>query len=64
MNNEKYVFAQLISFLNEDKFRRIVNKYQEKTSLTKLIFNMTKNDATLMSQVYLIFNNGPILMGH
>ena len=28
MNKEKYVFAQLISFLNEDKFRRIFNKYQ------------------------------------
>ncbi|SBW03070.1 transposase (fragment) [uncultured Dysgonomonas sp.] len=28
MNKDKYVFAQLISFLNEDKFRRIVNKYQ------------------------------------
>lgn len=28
MNKEKYVFAQLISFLNEYKFRRIVNKYQ------------------------------------
>jgi transposase len=28
MNKGKYVFAQLISFLNEDKFRRIVNKYQ------------------------------------
>lgn len=28
MNKEKYVFAQFISFLNEDKFRRIVNKYQ------------------------------------
>lgn len=28
MNKEKYVFAQLISFLNEDKFRRIANKYQ------------------------------------
>lgn len=28
MNKEKYVFAQLISFLNEDKFRRIVTKYQ------------------------------------
>ena len=28
MNKEKYVFAQLISFLNEDKFRRIVKKYQ------------------------------------
>ncbi len=27
MNKEKYVFAQLISFLNEDKFRRIVRKY-------------------------------------
>lgn len=27
MNKEKYVFSQLISFLNEDKFRRIVNKY-------------------------------------
>ncbi|MBP6527024.1 MAG: IS4 family transposase, partial [Prevotella sp.] len=25
---EKYVFAQLISFLNQDKFRRIVDKYQ------------------------------------
>jgi hypothetical protein len=28
MNKEKYVFAQLVSFLNEDKFRRIVDKYQ------------------------------------
>ena len=28
MNKEKYVFAQLISFLNEDKFRRIGNKYR------------------------------------
>lgn len=28
MNKEKYVFAQLVSFLNEDKFRRIVNKYR------------------------------------
>ncbi len=28
MNKEKYVFAQLVSFLNEDKFRRIVNKYK------------------------------------
>ena len=28
MNKEKYVFAQLISFLNEDNFRRVVNKYQ------------------------------------
>ena len=28
MNKEKYVFAQLISFLNEDNFRRIVNKFQ------------------------------------
>lgn len=27
MNKEKYVFSQLISFLNEDKFRRIVGKY-------------------------------------
>ena len=27
MNKEKYVFAQRTSFLNEDKFRRIVNKY-------------------------------------
>lgn len=28
MNKEKYVFSQLLSFLNEDKFRRIVNKFQ------------------------------------
>ena len=28
MNKEKYVFAQLVSFLNEDKYRRIVDKYQ------------------------------------
>ena len=28
MNKEKYVFAQLLSFLNEDKFRRIVDKHQ------------------------------------
>ena len=31
MNKEKYVFFQLISFLNEDKFRRIVNKYHGKS---------------------------------
>lgn len=28
MNKEKYVFAQLISFLNKDKFRHIVDKYK------------------------------------
>ncbi len=28
MNKEKYVFAQLVSFLNEDKFRRSADKYQ------------------------------------
>ena len=28
MNKEKYVFAQLVSFLDEFKFRRIVEKYQ------------------------------------
>lgn len=28
MNKEKYVFAQLVSFLNQDKFRYIVIKYQ------------------------------------
>ena len=27
MNKEKYVFAQLIEFLNNDKFRRLVDKY-------------------------------------
>lgn len=27
MNKEKYVFAQLIQFLNADKFRHIVDKY-------------------------------------
>lgn len=28
MNKEKYVFAQLTSFLNENKFRHIDDKYQ------------------------------------
>ncbi len=28
MNNEKYVFAQLVQFLNDDKFRHLVDKYQ------------------------------------
>lgn len=28
MHKEKYVFAQLVEFLNNDKFRRIVAKYQ------------------------------------
>ena len=28
MHKEKYVFAQLVEFLNNDKFRRIVTKYQ------------------------------------
>ena len=28
MNKEKYEFAQLVEFLNNDKFRRIVAKYQ------------------------------------
>lgn len=27
MNNDKYVFAQLVEFLNNDKFRRVVTKY-------------------------------------
>ena len=28
MNQDKYVFAQVVEFLNEDKFRRIVAKYK------------------------------------
>ena len=28
MHKEKYVFAQLVKYLNNDKFRRIVAKYQ------------------------------------
>ena len=28
MNQDKYVFAQLVEFLNQDKFRRLVSKYQ------------------------------------
>ena len=28
MHKDKYVFAQLVEFLNNDKFRRIVAKYQ------------------------------------
>lgn len=27
MNQDKYVFAQLVGFLNNDKFRRLVDKY-------------------------------------
>lgn len=27
MNRDKYVFAQLIEFLNNDKFRKLVDKY-------------------------------------
>ena len=27
MNQEKYVFAQLVEFLNNNKFRRLVEKY-------------------------------------
>lgn len=30
MNQDKYVFAQVVEFLNEDKFRRIVAKYNGK----------------------------------
>lgn len=29
MNKEKYVFILLTSFLNEEKFRRIIDKYQD-----------------------------------
>ena len=28
MNQDKYVFAQIVEFLNQDKFRRLVSKYQ------------------------------------
>ena len=28
MNQDKYVFAQVVEFLNQDKFRRLVSKYQ------------------------------------
>ena len=27
MNKDKYVFSQLVEFLNNDKFRRLVDKY-------------------------------------
>ena len=38
MNKEKYVFAQLVSFLNEDKFRRIVDKYQGNSYVKHLTY--------------------------
>ena len=28
MNKEQYIFSQVIGFLNNDKFHRIVQKYQ------------------------------------
>ena len=27
MNQDKYVFAQLVEFLNKNKFRKLVDKY-------------------------------------
>lgn len=29
MNQDRYVFAQLVEFLNNDKFRRLVDKYND-----------------------------------
>ena len=56
MNQDKYVFAQVVEFLNQDKFRRIVTKYQGNryikhystwNQLLTLIFGQLSRSASL-----------------
>lgn len=63
MNKEKYVFAQLISFLNENKFRRIVDKYQGNRYIihffypNSLYFKLTDKNPPLNYSIILINNH-------
>ena len=64
MNKDKYVFAQLIEFLNNDKFRRLVDKYdgnkyvQHDMKLKRLtyevlqILSMSLTDKTPLGEVF------------
>lgn len=56
MYNIKYVFAQLVAFLDRSKFNRILSTFS-----TKLNFKISMTDMTLMGQTYLIFNQLPFL---
>ena len=67
VGNRKWDFLFLTNIIDISAFQvteLYMNRWQVEISLTKLIFNMTKTKATLMSQIYLIFNNVPILIRH
>lgn len=57
LNISTYEVLQILSI-------SLTNKTCLKDLFNKTIFNMTMNDSDQMDQVYLIFNNVPILMGH
>jgi hypothetical protein len=57
LNRSTYEVLQILSIT-------LTDKTHIQDSLIKLNFKMTKNVLGLMSQIYLIFNNVPILMGH
>lgn len=63
MNQIKYIFSQVIEFLNEDKFRRIVTKYDGDryikhytcwNQLLTLIFGQLSRSATLRNVVIVL----------
>ncbi|MBQ7192696.1 MAG: DUF4372 domain-containing protein [Paludibacteraceae bacterium] len=63
MNQVKYIFSQIIEFLNEDKFRRIVRKYNGDyyvkhytcwNQLLTLIFGQLSRSASLRDVVIVL----------
>ena len=63
MNQVKYIFSQIIEFLNEDKFRRIVSKYNGDyyvkhytcwNQLLTLIFGQLSRSASLRDVVIVL----------
>jgi len=57
LNISTYEVLQILSI-------SLTDKTISETSSAKLNFNIIKNVLGLTSQVYLIFNNVPFLMGH
>nr|WP_276965004.1 DUF4372 domain-containing protein [Bacteroides graminisolvens] len=47
MNQDKYVFAQLVEFLNNNKFRKLVDKYDGNHYVKHFLSSSCKCDTWL-----------------
>ena len=50
MNKDKYVFAQLIEFLDNNKFRHLVDKYDGNRYVKHFTYNTKTKNTTLLGK--------------